>query len=165
MGRSEFTAVQANGNFWAVATRNEVLLSKDGGATWKQTGLASFVTAIKGLTITPEGQVIVASREGAFRASDSGSWEHLVNGLPDKNISSVAYDEAGKRLLATSLATGVVFESKDGGSKWRRGPDSGYPLRGISVVHGHYFAATPFDGVISQPESENRSAADMGGQQ
>jgi photosystem II stability/assembly factor-like uncharacterized protein len=102
----------------------------------------------------------VASHDGAFASSDSGaSWRHLSNGLPDKNISSVTYDGSRKRLLATSTETGVVFVSENGGEKWHRGPDSGYPLRHISVVHGRFMAATPFDGVIVQPENEPQSAA------
>jgi len=112
------------------------------------------------VTLTPEGEILVASREGAFRSSDSGAtWEHVVNGIPDKNISSIAYDQGRKRLLATSMATGVVFESKDNGRTWHRGPDSGYPLRRISVVRGRFIGATPFDGVIVQPENEAESAS------
>ena len=61
--------------------------------------------------------------------------------------------------MATSTATGVVFESKDNGRSWHRGPDSGYPLRRISVVRGRFVGATPFDGVIVQPENEAESAS------
>ena len=82
-----------------------------------------------------------------------------MNGLPDKDISSITYDPSKKRLLATSIATGVVFESKDSGRSWHRGPDSGYPLRRVSVVRGRFVGATPFDGVIVQPENEGQSAA------
>jgi hypothetical protein len=32
-------------------------------------------------------------------------------------------------------------------------------LRRVSVVHGRFIGATPFDGVILQPESEPQSAA------
>jgi photosystem II stability/assembly factor-like uncharacterized protein len=49
------------------------------------------------------------------------------------------------------MAIGTVFQSSDGGQTWNRGPDSGYPLRLISVVRGRFVAATPFDGVIVQP--------------
>jgi photosystem II stability/assembly factor-like uncharacterized protein len=112
------------------------------------------------VTITPDSQIIVASREGAFESADNGAtWHHLLNGIPDKNISSVSYDEQSKRLLATSTETGVVFQSSDSGRTWHRGPDSGYPMRRISVVHGRYMAATPFDGVIAQPETESESAS------
>jgi photosystem II stability/assembly factor-like uncharacterized protein len=123
------------------------------------------LTSIHGVTIAPDGEILVASREGAFRSSDGGvSWEHVTRGLPDKNVSSISYDEGAQRLLATSMATGVVFESQDGGRSWHRGPDSGYPLRRVSVMRGRFLAATPFDGVILQPEGESeRASAGLGG--
>jgi photosystem II stability/assembly factor-like uncharacterized protein len=159
-GKTEFVSVQAKGNLVVAATRTNVLFSLDDGVAWQQAGLSSYVTSLSGLAITPDGEILVASREGAFRSTDSGTtWEHMVNGLPDKNISSITYDQTGKRLLATSTATGVVFASQDGGRSWHRGPDSGYPLRRISVVHGRFVAATPFDGVIVQPENGPQSAA------
>jgi photosystem II stability/assembly factor-like uncharacterized protein len=159
-GKTEFVSVQAKGNLVVAATRTNVLFSLDDGVAWQQAGLSSYVTSLSGLAITPDGEIMVASREGAFRSTDSGTtWEHMVNGLPDKNISSITYDQTGKRLLATSTATGVVFASQDGGRSWHRGPDSGYPLRRISVVHGRFVAATPFDGVIVQPENGPQSAA------
>ncbi len=163
LGKSDFVAVEVKPELLAVATRTTVLYSKDGGTTWQQAPLSSFVTSIHGMTFAPDGEILVASREGAFRSVDGGgNWEHVVNGLPDKNISSISYDASRKRLLATSSASGVVFESRDGGRAWHRGPDSGYPLRRISVVRGRFVAATPFDGVIVQPENESESAAAMG---
>jgi photosystem II stability/assembly factor-like uncharacterized protein len=165
MGKNEFVSVRTNGDLVVAGTRTNVLFSTNGGATWQQAGLTSYITSLYGVTITPDGQILVASREGAFRSSDSGAtWEHILNGLPDKNISSISYDQGGKRLLATSTATSIVFESHDGGRSWRRGPDSGYPLRRISVVRGRLLAATPFEGVIAQPESEaERASTDITG--
>jgi photosystem II stability/assembly factor-like uncharacterized protein len=160
MGKQDFVSVQANGSLVAVATHSNVLISKDGGSTWQDSSLSSYVNSIRGVTVTSDGQIMVASREGAFRSPNAGAgWEHMQNGLPDKNISSISYDDNGKRLLATSTETGVVFESADAGHSWTRGPDTGYPLRHISVVHGRFLAATPFDGVIVQPESETHSAS------
>lgn len=160
MGNSDFVAVAARDELIVAATRTEVLVSTNGGTGWQKAGLPTFLRGIRSATVTPDAQILVASREGAYRSSDSGTtWEHMMNGLPDKNISSISYDEHGKRLLATSIATGVVFESRDGGRSWNRGPDSGYPLRAVSVVHGHLVGATPFDGVIVQPENEPVSAA------
>ncbi len=163
MGKSDFVAVESEGELVVAATRTNVLCSSNNGATWQQAPLSSYITSIHGVTLTPEGEILVASREGAFRSSDSGTtWEHIVNGLPDKNISSIAYDQSKKRLLATSNATGVIFESRDSGRSWHRGPDSGYPLRRISVVRGRFVGATPFDGLIVQPENEAASAS-LGG--
>jgi len=163
LGKQELVSVGANGDLIATATRISVLLSNDAGATWTQANLPSYLT-IRSVTVTPERRILVAAREGAYLSSNSGAtWTHVLNGLPDKNISSISYDRTAKRLLATSTVTGVVFESRDGGESWNRGPDSGYPLRRISVVRGRFVGATPFDGVIMQPENDSQAAAGSGG--
>jgi photosystem II stability/assembly factor-like uncharacterized protein len=160
MGKTDFVGVRSNGDTIAAATRNEVVVSQDNGTTWQESsGLSSYVKSIHSLTMTPDGQILLASREGAFRCPTTGAdCQHLQNGLPDRNISSISYDAKHNRLLATSTETGVVFWSADGQS-WKRGPDAGYPLRSVNYVHGHYVAATPFDGVIVQPENDDQSAA------
>ncbi len=160
MGKQDFVSVQSNGSLIALATRSNVLVSKDDGATWQDSSMSSYVSSIRDVIVTADGQIMFASREGAFRSPNAGSgWEHMQNGLPDKNISSISYDQSSKQLLATSTETGVVFESQDAGHTWTRGPDTGYPLRHISVVHGRFLAATPFDGVVIQPENDDRSAS------
>jgi len=158
-GEKDFVSVQEQAGVVVAATHSTVLVSQDAGGAWQSARLASYPINVRGVTLTPDGQIFIATREGAFHSSDSGkSWNHIMAGLPDKDITSVAYDNSHKRLLATNGQTGVVFESTDGGSTWQRGPDSGYPLRRISVVHGRYVGATPFDGVIAQPENESQSA-------
>jgi len=160
LGKQDFVSVQSNGKLIALATRSNVLVSTDDGKSWQDSSMSSYVSSIRGVTVTPEGQIMFASREGAFRSPNAGGgWEHMQNGLPDKNISSISCDHTNKRLLATSTETGVVFESMDAGHTWTRGPDTGYPLRNIHVVHGRFVAATPFDGVVMQPENDDRSAS------
>ena len=160
LAQIDFVSVRADGSTVVAATRASVLVSNDSGATWKLAGLPSYVVSIRGAAIASDGQIMIASREGAFRSADGGAtWEHVVNGLPGKDITSVSFDPTHKRLLATSDATGVIFESRDGGRSWQRGPDSGFPLRRVSVIGGRFVAATPFDGVILQPENESISAA------
>jgi photosystem II stability/assembly factor-like uncharacterized protein len=162
-GQQDFIGVRANRQLIVAATRSAVMVSNDRGKTWTEAKLAYYAPNVRSVTMTPDGQVFVACREGGFSSSDSGlSWHHMAAGLPDKDITSIAYDGSHKRLLATSGATGVVFVSTDDGRNWERGPDSGFPLRHISVVNGRFVAATPFDGVIAQPEREAESAA-MGG--
>ena len=74
------------------------------------------MVSIRSAAIASENEIMIASREGAFRSGDGGAtWEHAVNGLPDKDITSVSFDSTRKRLLATSDTTGVIFESNDGG--------------------------------------------------
>jgi photosystem II stability/assembly factor-like uncharacterized protein len=160
LGQLDFVTVRAEGATVIAATHSSVLVSNDGGSTWKMAGLPSYVVSIRGAAIVSGSQIMIASREGAFRSADGGAtWEHAVNGLPAKDITSVSFDSTHQRLLATSDATGVIFESSDGGRSWQRGPDSGFPLRRVSVIGGRFVGATPFDGVILQPENESISAA------
>lgn len=163
MGEKEFVSARTSGEVIVAATHSNVLVSKDKGQTWSIAQLASYKPNVRGVTISPEGLIFVATREGAFRSSDSGaSWQHMLAGLPDRDITSIAFDSSHNQLLATSSATGVIFESTDGGQSWKRGPDTGFPLRRVSVVKGRFFAATPFDGVVMQPENETQSASAAG---
>ena len=159
MGQQDFVSVRAQGPVLVAATRSSVLVSNDKGASWKQAALPSYVVSIRATALAGDG-IVVAAREGAFRSGDGGyTWEHVVNGLPGKDITSVSFDSSRRHMLATSDATGVIFVSSDFGRSWQRGPDAGYPLRRVSVLGGRYVAATPFDGVVLQPENENISAA------
>ena len=159
-GEKDFVAIQGKQNTVVAAARTAVFVSNDNGTTFTQHDLKQYVTSIRGVTVTSDTHIFVASREGAFESSDSGAtWSHVLTGLPDKDITSISYDPSGSRLLATSLQTGVIFESSDSGRTWQRGPDSGFPLRRVNVVHGRFVGATPFDGVILQPENDPQSAA------
>jgi photosystem II stability/assembly factor-like uncharacterized protein len=142
------------------ATHTTAFVSHDSGANWKQGGLPSYLVGIRNAALTAENGIMIAAREGAFRSDDRGAtWEHVVNGLPSKDITSVSFDASHKRLLATSDSTGVIFVSSDSGRTWQRGPDAGFPLRRVSIVGGRFVAATPFDGVVLQPEDGSMSAA------
>jgi photosystem II stability/assembly factor-like uncharacterized protein len=160
LGQKDFVSVRASGQEILAATRSSVVVSNDGGVSWKKGGLPTYVVSIRSAAIASESQFMVASREGAFRSDDGGlTWQQSANGLPSKDITSVSFDASHKQLLATSGATGVIFESRDGGRSWQRGPDAGYPLRRVSVIGGRFVGATPFDGVVLQPENESISAA------
>jgi photosystem II stability/assembly factor-like uncharacterized protein len=160
LGQKDFVSVRASGQEILAATRSSVVVSNDGGVSWKKGGLPTYVVSIRSAAIASESQFMVASREGAFRSDDGGlTWQQAANGLPSKDITSVSFDASHKQLLATSDATGVIFESRDGGRSWQRGPDAGYPLRRVSVIGGRFVGATPFDGVVLQPENESISAA------
>ena len=160
LGQQDFVTVRAMGETVVAATRSSVMVSADGGEKWQPASLPNYVVSIRSAAIAGDSQFLIASREGAYRSHDGGAtWEHIVDGLPAKDITSVSYDSTHKRVLATSDSTGVIFESRDGGRTWQRGPDSGFPLRRVSIVGNRYVGATPFDGVILQPENESISAA------
>jgi photosystem II stability/assembly factor-like uncharacterized protein len=164
LGQLDFVCVRAEGSTVVAATRSSVLISTDSGATWKHAGLPTYLVGIRGAAIASDSDILIAAREGAFRSADGGAtWEQVGNGLPSKDITSVSIDSMRQRVLATSDATGVIFESRDGGRSWQRGPDTGFPLRRVSIIGGRFVGATPFDGVIVQPENESVSQASGAG--
>lgn len=152
LGRKDLISVRSNGIMQVVATPAEVLISPNEGADWHVVTLPGKLT-IRRLTIAPpNNEVFLVSLEGAFRSSDSGnSWQRMLNGLPERDLSSISYESSGQRLLATSLATGAVFQSRDGGRTWTRGPECGFPLLQVKDVGGRLLGATPFDGLIAEP--------------
>jgi photosystem II stability/assembly factor-like uncharacterized protein len=164
LGQTDFVSVREEGSTVVAATRASVLVSNDSGSTWKLAGLPSYVVSIRSAAIASDSEIMIAAREGAFRSGDGGAtWDHVVNGLPSTDITFVSFDSTHKRLLVTSDATGVIFESRDGGRSWEHGPDSGFPLRRVSIIGGRFVGATPFDGVVLQPEDEPVNAAAAAG--
>jgi photosystem II stability/assembly factor-like uncharacterized protein len=154
LGRPYVISVEMWRDAIVVATTSKVLVSVDHARTWKACwGLPSYVNGIQGLTIAPDGRIILASRKGAFRSrSLAGRWEPIRLGLPGANVTSVTYDEGRQRFLATIAENTAIFESNDAGHSWHRISETRYPLRRVSLVHGRLVAATRFDGLILQGE-------------
>ena len=104
-GEKDFVSVQSQEALVVAATRSTVLVSTDSGAAWQSARLASYPINIRSVTVAPDGQIFIATREGAFHSADSGkSWNHIVAGLPDKDITSVAYDGSHRRLARDQRA-------------------------------------------------------------
>ncbi len=163
-GNSYFAAVHAQGDLVVAAGTNNTFVSTDGGKTWKESATNRYVTKIYGLSATPDGQIFLASREGAFRSVDQGnSWNHIANGLPGTEVASVQYDEHRQHLFATSRISSVIFESVDGGVSWHRRADMGYPVTAIGFGHGRILGATLYSGVVGKSDGQGSSAASVGG--
>jgi photosystem II stability/assembly factor-like uncharacterized protein len=161
LGETNFVAVTALNSDVLAATPTRVLLSHDGGETWSTSEVPSYVTAIYGAAIASSGAIWLATREGALRSSASGSasvaWEHVMNGLPARQVLFVGYDAGRNRLIATCRC-GHFFESYDAGNTWKPFP-LGYPARSLAISDGRMLAATVFDGVAAEPE---KTAEELG---
>ena len=157
--QQNFIAVQSGGKLVAAATHSSLLISRDAGVTWQPSVLDQ--TNIRSVIVTPYNQVFVTTREGGFQCVEACKiWNRVVAGLPNKDILAVVYDVEHKRFLAATSASNI-FESADG-STWQRGPDSGFPLHLISVIHERYIGAATFDGVVAQPQNVQSASANRG---
>lgn len=156
--KQDFIAVAGGRDLIAAATRRTLAVSLDRGENWYGASLPHYLTAVSGVAIDGNGVIWLASREGAFRSADGGDhWDHVLAGLPAKNVSSILYDEDGRRLLAISGSD--YFESIDGGRSWRPAGQPGYVLRGVSPSRGGLFLTSAFDGVLAQTEPPRESSA------
>ena len=162
-GYKDFVAVRAKGDLVVARTHSSLVVSSDGGATWSQASLPRFVIKVHDVAIAPDSAIWISSREGAWRSADGGkNWEHVFSGLPNSEIGAITCDEDEKRMLATSRASGEVFESRDMGHSWKRAASPGFTVRALVVSHGRLFGSTAFDGVIAQTETKNSSSAMAG---
>ena len=157
-GLTDLSGVKANGHAIAVVSHRGVAVSVDGGLHWFAANLPAYVTPIYSLALGPEGSLWMASRQGVFRSDDNGdNWEHVLSGLPAMHVNSVVYDAESNRLFATSSASAALYESADGGHRWRQIGDPGWQVRGVVPAHGHLFMTTAYDGILTN--SSNVRAA------
>jgi hypothetical protein len=108
------------------------------------------------MTAAADGSLWLATREGALHSSDGAkTWEHVLGGLPARNVFAVRYDPASQRLLATALHSHGVFESKDGGQSWQRTPDAGVSIKTALEYQGRLLAASSYNGLLLQLGGES----------
>jgi photosystem II stability/assembly factor-like uncharacterized protein len=163
LGEKDFVSVQSQGDLVVGASRSAVVVSTDGGSTWKQAGVPSSVRLVYGVSVAPDSQIWMATREGAYHSDDQGkNWQHAYAGLPANNVTWIANDDSGKRLLATGYGSGQVFESTDLGRSWHEAGNSGYPIHAVAVMRGRLLAATAFDGIVLQPRGEAQNPSRAG---
>ncbi|HXZ27402.1 MAG TPA: transcriptional regulator [Terriglobales bacterium] len=163
LGNLDFVSLRARGPMVAAATPKSVVVSLDGGTQWFPAALPAYVTAVYGVSLDAGGMLWAATREGALVSRDNGeTWEHVMNGLPARHVTSIFSQDDGKRLLAT--ASVGLYESNDAGRSWRLAA-SGLPLRGLTSAGGRLFATTTFDGIVAEPlggEAESTASAPAG---
>jgi photosystem II stability/assembly factor-like uncharacterized protein len=165
-GHKEFVAVRSRENVIMAASRKGVAISLDGSHHWFAATLPQFVTSVRDVAIGPDSTMWFASREGVFRSDDSGeTWEHVLNGLPAMNVAAIIYDAPGKRLLAASSVSPLIYESTDSGRRWQLAAESTGLIRNVASHQGRIFVTTAYDGVLTQNETEpaGRTAAGGGG--
>jgi photosystem II stability/assembly factor-like uncharacterized protein len=151
-GEQEFIAVSifADGSVGLVAPKH-AYMSRDEGKTWTQVAMPQYVTGIYDLTQGGDGSLWMGTREGALHSLDAGAtWEHVLGGLPARNVYVVRYDLASKNLLATAQQTHGVFESTDGGQTWHRSADTGVSIRAALNFQGRLLAASAYNGLLLQ---------------
>ncbi len=161
-GETEFIAVNGftDGTVSLVGPKR-AFLSHDQGKSWSEVTYPKYVDGLYNLTASPDGSLWLATREGALRSTDGGqSWQHVLGGLPPREVLAVRYDARSQRLLATAVYVDAVFESKDGGHSWQRTPDAGVSIRTAMEYQGRILAASTYSGLFLQQATDGGASAE-----
>jgi len=92
--------------------------SNDGGRSWEALGTRSDAMS---LGAAPDGSIVIAGHEVFAASRDGGrTWTDVATNLPSLDIHGFARDPGDSDRMWAYLATGGLWESRDGGSSWER---------------------------------------------
>ncbi len=134
-----------------VGSLQRLALSADGGATWDTVALPADLTQIGAATIDGDKNLWVGGREGVWLSTDYGATWKTLHNLYLTEVDNLYFDQAGKRVLATTATSPVAFSVSLPDHKvsyW----DTGWKLRFVRPAGDHLIGATLFDGVVVQPK-------------
>jgi photosystem II stability/assembly factor-like uncharacterized protein len=151
-GESEFIAVNTlpDGAIGLVAPKH-AYISHDQGKSWTPVAFPKYVTNLYSISVGSDNSLWAGTREGALHSTDGGNtWEHVLGGLPARNVYLVRSDPASQRLLATAQHTHGVYESRDAGKTWQLSPNTGVSIRTAMNFQGKLLAASSYNGLLLQ---------------
>ena len=135
--------------------------STNGGATWTNPLSWRNVYTVAIDPAHPDVVYVGAHADsldagGLLKSTDSGSTWTTV--LPNVDVSSVVVDPADPRRIYAGAADGVIYNSPDGGTTWKKATGSTIvaPVTALSFDpqnHVHLFAATGGQGVFYSADS------------
>jgi len=164
LGNKNFVAVDVDHDSVLAATPEAVVISHDGGNTWEPITLPPFANRVhRAVFGADDANLWLTTHMGTFHSKDAGkTWEHVMAGQPESNLSFVSYDRTIARLFAVGGSRRNIYESKDG-ERWTLAAESHWSVRNVKVSNGRLFAVTDFSGVVEQPLNQAASTAAGGG--
>lgn len=105
---------------WLLAGGAGLLESRDGGRTWRSTGVTVRSFAVRHDPLTPR-RVYVATDTGIWLSEDGGRTARRLPGSPQRTLAALdAVPVPGGGVLLTAAApNGDVYISTDAGASWR----------------------------------------------
>jgi photosystem II stability/assembly factor-like uncharacterized protein len=158
-GEKAFLAISNHEQTVAAATLRDVWYSRDEAEHWSHRPVPGWVTRIYSVTVDDGGVVWIGSREGALRWTEaSGAWEHVLNGLPAREVTSVRVE--GDLLLASAVGSNTVYVSRNQGQSWKAEPGAGFEITGAAMQGNTLYVTTRHHGLLVR---ESKAAVANGG--
>lgn len=125
-----------------------ILESTDGGRTWAPLPVEADAMGMQPAT---DGSIVVAGHEVLIASRDSGAtWSPIAADLPNIDIHGFARDPSDGLRMWAYLATGGVYETRDGGTHWEEVLPGHRPFL-VAVNDGQrtgLLAIDPFSGLV-----------------
>ncbi|HLY91896.1 MAG TPA: YCF48-related protein [Candidatus Angelobacter sp.] len=151
-GVSSPASISAFGKMVAVAGRNTIAVSVNGGESWLPCRPFEADFLINSVSVSASGDIWLAARSGLYRSTDAGeSWKRITT-LRVADVLGVEFDDENHRIVAVSGGSTSVFESSDNGRTWNA-ISTGWSLRKIGLAQGRLLGTTAFDGIVIQPSA------------
>jgi photosystem II stability/assembly factor-like uncharacterized protein len=157
LGKAEYRAVASDGLMVVAAQRTALAWSQDEGKTWQPLTMPQKLTWTQAITIAGNGSLWLGGREGVFYSEDHGqNWTEMTTS-PISDISGLAYDPALKRVVITSWSSSWVLAVNPADRTFKFW-DPGWKVRHVQSAGGRLLAATPYNGVVMEPNTPAKTA-------
>ena len=163
LGQADYRNVHSVGPIVLATHRTGIAISQDGGKTWQSQPLPGKLTAIRTSTIAPGGSMWLGGREGVFYSTDNGANWQFMSSLPISDINGIEYEGDLKRIVITSWSSTWVMAVNESDKSWKWW-DAGWHVRGVRSTGGRLLAASLYNGVVLQPQSDaSKQGVGVGG--
>jgi hypothetical protein len=156
LGKEDYHDIAALGSMLVVSQRSALAGSQDGGQTWQPIAMPDKLTWIQSIAVAGDSSLWVGGREGVFYSTDRGQTWAQESNLPISNISGLSYDASSKRVLATSWNSSWLL-AIDPSDRTFKFYDPGWRVRHVRSIDGRLVAASPYNGVVMQPNGAEAS--------
>jgi photosystem II stability/assembly factor-like uncharacterized protein len=158
LGKTEYRAVAADGAKVIAAQRTALAYSEDGGKNWQPLAMPQKLNWLQSVAIAGNGSLWLGGRQGVFYSEDHGQNWTEVTTLPISDISGLSYEPDIKRVVITSWASSWVL-AVDPTDRTFKFWDPGWKVRHVRSLGGRLLAATPYNGVVIEPQKGGAKVA------
>jgi photosystem II stability/assembly factor-like uncharacterized protein len=152
MGAGDYLAVAAHGSQLTAARKDGVVISIDGGESWRPMGIPAMLTRIHAIVFSADGTLWLGAREGVYFTHDLGKTWMWVHRFPLTDVDALFYDAHGGRILASSRTSDQVYSIDPKSLEWKWA-QTGYKIALVRAVGERLLAASLFDGVLEEPQA------------
>ena len=161
MGSAAYRSVATSNGELLAARREGVVFSRDAGKTWAPMQLPSRIKDIRKVVFSKDEALWIAAGDGVYfsRGSTNGQRDWFwLNKVPVRDVGDLSFDAQTGRMLVSSRSSQVLY-SIDPANLSFDGVGTGFRLFLARSAGGVRFAASLQDGVLTQPETEKKTAA------